>query len=413
MIRTSAGAEVEPVEISLPESSAWMGERVILVVKLRAPGSFSGAARFDLPELPRTLLLKTGNPVVGSERLEGRDWLVQTHQFSLFSQQAGKLVVPPFTVRFEAREGFTGPTTERVVETEPFEVEIRRPPGSEGIPFLVSSDNLTVSQSWDPASLPEKIEVGQVIRRIITQKSDGLTGMALLPATTAAPEGVRVYEPSVETRDNTERGAFTGERIETLTYLVQEAGTLSLPDLTFAWWNPREEQLVSKTLPGQVLEVSPPAGALPAANEEATTQHRIGWTLLVLVLALGWWHRARLHRIGLRILRCLRPQERVVARALKRACLRNDASAAQEAWERWQQISGLDLVPDEPLRNAILEMQRCLFGPEEHDAEFGPALWSSFKENRERARRAQIKPGRCSLPPLNAESLTDNPPTLS
>ncbi len=102
-------AEVAPAAIRVPEAKAWTGQRVPFFVDLHARGSFAGAASFSLPEIPSTVILKVGNPVVSSQEIDGESWFVQAHEFALFSQQSGTLEIPGFEVRFGSRDGFTGP----------------------------------------------------------------------------------------------------------------------------------------------------------------------------------------------------------------------------------------------------------------------------------------------------------------
>ncbi|MEM6279637.1 MAG: hypothetical protein AAF733_09170, partial [Verrucomicrobiota bacterium] len=253
-------AEVKPVEVSVPETSFWTGERARFTIELRAKGSFSGTAYFDLPEVPGIFILKTGNPVVGSQEIEGESWFTQTHQFSLFSQKSGEVTLPAIPIRFAAREGFTGEAKEVSTSTDPVTLSFQRPPGTEDIPFLVSTGSLEVTETWNPT--PGEASVGDVFRRTITQKSQSVPGMALVPAPRSVPEGVRLYEPSVETKDNFERGAFQGERRETLTYLLQNSGSVTLPEMEFAWWNPEAEKIERKTLSGVTIEVK----ALPSVS---------------------------------------------------------------------------------------------------------------------------------------------------
>jgi hypothetical protein len=96
----------------LTESIIAAAIEVPFFVELRAGGSFTGTASFDLPQLPGALLMKIGAPVVSSQNFEGRSWFVQTHEFALFSQKPGTLEVPAFKVRFASREGFTGPAAD-------------------------------------------------------------------------------------------------------------------------------------------------------------------------------------------------------------------------------------------------------------------------------------------------------------
>ena len=143
-------ADVAPVAVRAPEAQAWIGQRVPFFVDLRAPGSFAGTARFDLPQIPGVMLMKIGNPVVSSEDIEGESWFVQTHEFALFSQKPGLLEVPAFSVRFAAREGFTGPAHEVQAQVPGWKIEIQRPPGSENIGFLITTEALDVTETWEP-----------------------------------------------------------------------------------------------------------------------------------------------------------------------------------------------------------------------------------------------------------------------
>jgi len=143
-------AEVAPVAVRVPEAKAWIGQRVPFFVELRAPGSFSGTASFDLPQLPGTLLMKMGSPVVSSQDLEGRSWFVQTHEFALFSQRPGMLAISAFAVRFAHREGFTGPATDVQAQSPGFKIEIQRPPDSGQVGFLITTESLEVTETWDP-----------------------------------------------------------------------------------------------------------------------------------------------------------------------------------------------------------------------------------------------------------------------
>ena len=160
-------------------------------IELRARGSFSGSASFDLPQVPGTLIVKIGNPVVGSKQLDGENWVVQSHEFALFSQQVGTLEIASFPVRFERREGFTGAAEAMQAETPVLKFQIERPPGSEDINFLVTTDSLELSESWEPEPGPAR--VGTVFKRSIVQRAREIPGMALAPVPDAAPDGIRVY----------------------------------------------------------------------------------------------------------------------------------------------------------------------------------------------------------------------------
>lgn len=394
-----AVAEVAHVTVRLPETKAWVGQRVSLYFDLRAPGSFSGTASFELPQIPGTLLMKIGNPVVSSETSDGKSWFVQTHEFALFSQKSGPLEMPDFPVRFEWQKNFTGPPV--VVETRvpAVTVEIQRPPGSEGIGFLVTTEALDLTETWDPA--PGPAQVGAMFKRTITQRAAGITGMALAPASTAAPDGIRLYPGIAATKDNLERGDFLGERSEALTYLIQRPGTLTLPALTYVWWNPETLTLDSKTLPAVIFEVAAPP-AVP--QHPGSTSPRIWpWLLAATLIAGAIWQRQRLAAWCRRIWKTMNPPDRVAARKLLRACRRNDAALASAAWTAWRGTRPTAFQPSPALQRAVLAMQRKQFGPASAADWQGDDLARSFRQDL--AACSSHPAGDVSaLPPLNPHS---------
>ncbi len=222
-------AGIEPVVIRVPEAKAWIGQRLPLYVELRARGSFAGAASFSLPEIPRTVIIKIGNPVVSSQQIDGESWFVQMHEFVLFSQQSGTVEIPAFEVRFGSHDGFTGPVIEQQAQVPGTSIEIQRPPGSESISFLITTESLDLSENWqpEPQRQPGPVKAGAIFKRTIVQRAAQMTGMALTATPTDAPDGVRVYPGQPEVTDKTERGDFLGERRETITYQLQKPGSLS------------------------------------------------------------------------------------------------------------------------------------------------------------------------------------------
>ena len=388
-------AEVAPVEIRVPEAKAWTGQRLPFYVELRARGSFAGAASFSLPEIPDTVIMKIGNPIVSSRQIDGESWFVQTHEFALFSQQSGTVEIPGFEVRFGSRDGFTGPVKELQAQVPAASIEIQRPPGSENIGFLVTTESLDLTENWEPQS--DSVKVGAIFKRTIIQRVSQMTGMALAATPTDAPEGVRVYPGQPEVTDKTERGDFIGERRETITYQLQKLGSFELPELTYVWWNPKTEKLQSKTLPSVTFEV------VAATGETIDTRHDWWWLLAAALFpGLAIWQRRRLVMLLAQYWKKLNPPDRVAARKLLRACRHHDAAAAQAGWSQWLSLQEATFLAGPELRAAITAMQRCLFGPATAGSWRGDGLARAF--DTERALSKTSSTGRPSpiLPLLNA-----------
>lgn len=404
MVTGAASAAVEPVVIRAPKAEAWAGQRLPVFVDLRARGSFAGTATFDLPEIPGVLVVEAGDSVVETQEIEGESWVVQTHEFALFAQHEGKLTIPPFAVRFSRRNGYTGPASEVNAKTPSLDLQIRRPPGASADAFVITTESMDVSEIWKPE--PRASSVGAVFKRTIRQRADQMTGMALAPAPQVVPDGVRVYPGVASTHDNLVRGAFVGEREETLTYLLQEPGKIELPALTYVWWNPKTETLQSKTLPSVVVEVA--AASVPLETKGAGESHRLRWWLMaagLLLLAglIGWQHR-RVASWAARIWMALNPPQRTAARRFLHACRQDDAEAAEHAWTAWRSTQPGDVELDPKLRHALIGMQRHRYGCPATEAWRGDDLARAFDRYLAMVRPESIRQSSPALPPLNPRS---------
>lgn len=392
---TLARGEPAPATISAPNTKAWVGQRLPFFIELHTRGSFDGSPTFSIPQIPGTVILKVGNPVVSSRQIDGEDWFTQRHEFALFSQRDGALEIPAIPIRFSSRDGFTGPVTDTEANSEVLTLNIQRPPGSQDIGFLITTDSLEITETWEPE--PASAEVGAVFKRTITQRATQMTGMALAPAPTRAPEGTRLYPGRPEVTDKTERGDFLGERRETITYLIEKPGIITLPEITFNWWNPTTETIESKTLPAVSFEVPAPPAA--PASSKSTFTHLWPWLLAIALIAIAVWQRKNLAAQALQTWKALNPPHRVAARKLLRACRANDATQASAAWFAWRATRPHGYQPSPELQLAVLSMQHHLFGPSPASEWQGNDLARAF--SRQTLAFSLNKREVSPLPPLN------------
>lgn len=393
-------AEVEPVAVRIDQPTAWVGERISFFVELRSAGSFSGSASFDLPQLPGAMVLKIGSPVVASKDFDGKSWFVQSHEFALFSQRSGTLSIPDFSVRFSCRDDFTGPVNDVQAECAGFDVEIKRPPASEQVPFLITTDSFEVSETWEP--LPGPAEFGAIFKRTITQRSQQIPGMALNPAPTESPEGIRVYPGQPVINDKLQRGEFQGERSETITYMLQQSGEVALPSIDYVWWNPDTETLESKSLPSVTISVTARPQSEESLVEEASNWLVWSvWGVLILLCGLALWQWRRLQTLAHKVYRHLNPPDRVAARQLLKACRHDDAQSAESAWSRWRNMQTASYSPDLELAGFVLDLERHLFGKNTEAQWSGAMLAESFKAQMDLQKEARHSEGISVLPELN------------
>lgn len=392
--------EPELVTASAPDNEGWVGQRMKFQVALRGKGPFVGASSFTLPQIDRTIIVHDSSVVVSSEEHGEDSWFVQTHHFSLFSQQEGTIEVPAFEARYSHRNGFTGPAVDERQQTQPVSFQLKRPQNVPSDIFLITSEDFEVTEKWD--DLPSKLHVGDVVRRTISQTANEMVGLALPPPPQVQLDTVRVYYDAPKVSNQTERSTLRASREDRLTYSIQKPGAVTIPEITYAWWNPKTEKLITKTLPAKSFTVVANAEDNEPLEESSS---RLIWMVSGLVLmglcfALVFYFRfaivARYHAI----LQSRWNRQRTAARELMRACESNDAALAERAWTTWRGIQRNNIPVHESLRVALAELDRHLYGPNVKKPWVGTDLAKAFRNRpgREAQRTRSKKP---DLPPLN------------
>jgi hypothetical protein len=293
------------------QGDMWVGQRVILAVELLAPGYFSSAPTFDLPD-PQGLLLipPSESPVLSSEEINGTNYTVQRHEISVFAQRPGQWTIPPLTARFSfKRNPLDKETVPATVKTQPIHFAAKFPPGAEKLGTVLSASNLTAKESWKPE--PGKARAGDAFTRTIIFSAPDIPAMAFPPFPAIPIDGVGVYPKAPAVFDRSDRGRLLGERHDIITYVCQRPGHFVIPAARLTWWDLDTKQLRIIDFPARSLDVAPnPAmeAALRApasADRSSLTWLVPGLVTLLLLAAIAW--RNKLRRIFRRWLAPWRP----------------------------------------------------------------------------------------------------------
>lgn len=406
----SVSAAAEVVRAELGKNTAWTGEAVPLIVTLYSPGPFSGTASFALPELPKTAFVRTGNPVVGSEQVGDESYFTQRHEFTIYTQRAGEIVIPAFRVRFSGKKTFTSAAEPMEGFTQELRFQSTRPPGTEHLGLVVAARNMEVSQTWQPGTIGP-VQAGDVLTRTISRRAAGTTAMMFPAVAIETPAGVRFYATDPIVQDFAERGASRAERSETIKYQFERPGTFPLPDLSVTWWDMDAGELKRNTLPGKVVDVRSAA----VVAESPTPTPRSRWPLIVLLVTIGvavWLIRGTATKLRATQQARRRDPATVAARRLLAACRRNAAAEAYSALLQWKRAAGWGeaslgerLPPDAAaeFEHEWHGLSRQVFGAGPGDSPWsGRRLARVFvRVRRQRGRDSRTRSGDGDLPALN------------
>lgn len=415
------------LETDLP---VWVGQQVAFHVDLLSPTFFSGTPAFDVPNVPGAVLMKVDErPTLSTEQIDGVTYSIQRHAFVLFPQRAGTLVVPAFQTRFAVAPAYGKPPVAQSLMLDPLRVEVRMPPGAENLSMLISTTDLMVDDQWSPAlsdARTTNLKVGDALTRTLKRRVAGVPGMVLPPVAFESYDGLGVYPKPPVVEDATQRGDFTGQRIDTVTYICETVGTYRLPALSIPWFDVDDEQLKRVELPAVTLEVvaNPKLAVgspMPRAPQPQPTANLWWIGGLVVVICITVWlfrHFYRPFAMRLSAWRSHRAEREAAYFArLKTACQSREPTMVYDALTRWiDRLYDGEGVPtieqfvhdaeDAELRDQKEQLERQLFAAPAtpHAAWSGQVFYQRLAAVRQQMHRRTTRCNRqaqYALPPLN------------
>ena len=250
------------------EGEIWLGQKVVMVVELLAPGYFSGTASYNLPKVPGVLIVPPiGSPMVSTEDVGGVSYTVQRHELMLFSQVEGNVTVPSCDVRLEyKRSPLDHDAVQQSVKTQEVTFKVARPPGTQPGQLVITSRDLKVEESWKPEPATNA-KVGDAFVRTLQWTAGDVTGMAFPPFRPTPIHGLGIYSADPVVEDSSPRGTLHGERTDTVTYVCKTGGHFEIPPLSVTWWNPESKELEKVAFKEHAFDVPmpPPPPVTPQA----------------------------------------------------------------------------------------------------------------------------------------------------
>jgi hypothetical protein len=396
------------------DKDIWAGQQVTLNLDLKTTGYSFSNTLFNLPEVSGAFLMQTDSTTIKlTEKIDGQTWQVIRYPLALYPQQAGRLEIPPVNVRFSTSSGFGSTVKDFELQTGTLELTINLPPGVKENELIVTTSSFELSHEWQPVSGTAR--TGDAITLKVSRRASDISAMLLPPLPVFQANGLAAYPQTPEVTDKTNRGDLSGERIDSIVWVVEKPGSYKIPGIRFQWWDPKNRELKQQIVPGIELEI------LPSASDSSTMEtgsaknpvSRAWLPMLLSVLAvlsiIGLWTRfgrkAPMHHPN---------NEKSSFDHLQKACRNNDPSKTHSAIYTWLasipvskgvNLSGLTLsefarlYKDKKLAGELHNLQEVLV---KQDGTWqGNNLLKSLQRVRFQINRHKTEQSKIHLAPLN------------
>jgi hypothetical protein len=395
------------------EEEIWAGQQVTLNLDLKTTGFSFSNSHFNLPEVSGAFLMQTDTTTVKlTENINGETWQVVRYPLALYPQRSGRMEIPSIGVRFTTSAGFG--STEKAFEfqTRPLELTVSLPPGAKQGDMVVTTTSFELSHNWQPQS--GIAQTGDAFTLTVNRRADEISAMLLPPLPVFKIEGLATYPQAPEVRDKTNRGDLTGERIDSIIWVVEKPGSYAIPGIRFQWWDPDKRELKQQIVPGLNLDIQPSPANETTAGASDTSKRSAGyyfWMIFVLsaiAAALLWL------RFGPKVPGRPVDTEKSTFATLVDACKDNqpgETLSTLHAWLEWfsavlspnSQIKTLSefsrICNDTRLSTDLGQLQEAIISPDNNWR--GSELLNSLERIRHKINQQKIVQSKTFLAPLN------------
>ena len=394
------------LEISVDKSSPRVGEQFIVTMRFVSNRPVISGYLRD-PEVSGATRLGLGRDQFYPQESDGIAYQVLERSIAFFAGSAGPLRIKPAEYRGSLRAipSISGLADTRQFRrfSDPITLQIRPLPAGTNSSDWHPLDNATLSQQWQIPDDP--LKPGDQILRQVVLKTTGLppekfdAGLFQLEV-----DGADSFLDQPKQSLSTDHGKINAEFLQDQLFIITREGPISLPELSFNYWDTGLDQPATIGLPGTLIDVPP----LPSKPPLYPTRMPVSTTLLVIAIALaGCLIVARLVIQWLITVKNSRLTGYQPSR-LKSACQHNDAAEAARqmlAWGRARNllnhVGGLRslamAVTSEALHSQLMELDAAIYGARQQPWQ-GKHLWSAL--NQYRLPKSLQTISRMSLPPL-------------
>jgi hypothetical protein len=249
-----------------------------------------------------------------NQTIDGQSFNGLRYSYLITPNVARNFDIPALTVRATPGQS----SVEISAQSQPLQFSAAQPPGFQPGETPLVATGLRFTQSVINSATP--LRVGDSITRQLTLQADGALAMALPVPALSDVAGLSRYgkDPQVTSLDDGRGDILGGQRIDSVSYRIDKAGSFTLPAVAVKWWDSSTRQTRTTQVPAVTFEAAANSAYKPvfsiSEDLKQLGQSRLylstrwlAWlSLLVALVAVGYlsrpaftrgWHRwqARKH----------------------------------------------------------------------------------------------------------------------
>jgi len=379
-------------------------------------------AEYQPPKIEDALLIPLGEGRRYPVTENGRSYNVEEQQYAIFPQKSGNLQITPPSFNALLYDAVPRQVNLR---GDPTKLTVKPMPASYGAGHWLPAKQVVLTEQYDKNQTT--MLQGTTLVRTVTLQVTAMPAQLLPSLTFATSKQFNSYLEKPEISNKMQQQELIGTTTVKVTYLLNQAGQITIPTLQVPWFNTVTDKKEVATLPARIFKVDPRLGTspvvanTPAAAEQmpvtdgsveqtvskSVKESSLSWWLaigfaLAWVLTLGlWWCHSSLFSNN---------TTRAALNSLKEACLHNNPVQTQSALLNWANVQWphanllnlndiARMMSNAELKKQIYLLTQALYSQHKKIEWRGEGLWQSMSTSRPDTLTKKNKTS--DLPPIN------------
>jgi hypothetical protein len=194
-------------------------------------------------------------PVSTSVVKDGQTYAGVELIYNVFPYSEKDIVFPSLDIAVETAPEGDYKGVRRVVKSPEKPIRVKPVPAGFSQDEWLVTTRLSLSNNW--LGDLQHVKVGDVLVRRITIDAQNTVSELIPPVRWDSVQGASLYRARSSVENNKTRTSFSASRRETMRFLFEKEGEVTIPEMVFSWYDPVQKQLFKRTLKEINIEVQP------------------------------------------------------------------------------------------------------------------------------------------------------------
>lgn len=206
--------------------------------------------------------------IFGKTKYAGVDFF-----YNLFPTKEGTIIIPELEIQLVSPKEGDYKGIKHTVRTKIKRITVKGIPlGYDPNEWLVAS-SLNITEKW--AQNLKDVKVGDVVQRTIIRSAGGTLSEFIPASQWDSVKGLSIYPKRAKLQTNKSKTGVSSQRAETVNYLFEKEGEITLPTIKYLYWNLINKKFYIKQIDSITIKVMPNADLAMLASLKKSLQKEI------------------------------------------------------------------------------------------------------------------------------------------